>query len=129
MADHSRNHTCRILVHPECTPQVVEACDFSGSTSQILKQIEGAAPGSILYIGTEINFVRRAQSLRSDIIVHPLRESKCNNMHKINFQNLLNTLRAIETDNPVKEVYVEKNIARSAREALRRMIEYMEKRK
>src|SRR5262249_36064502 len=49
----------RILVHPECTREVVEASDFYGSTEFILQKVSEAAPGSKWAIGTEINLVNR----------------------------------------------------------------------
>jgi quinolinate synthase len=118
---------CRILVHPECTPQVVEAADFSGSTSQLLRDFEEAERDSILVVGTEINFIRRLRQLRPQAAVHPLRESRCADMSSITPQKLLDTLMSLEKDSPVQEVFVAQEIAEPAREALRRMIRLIEK--
>jgi quinolinate synthase len=49
----------KIIVHPECDPDVVEASDFVGSTSKIKGMIEKAPEGSKWVIGTELNLVNR----------------------------------------------------------------------
>ncbi len=118
---------CRVLVHPECTPQVVEAADFSGSTSQLLRAFEQAEKGSTLVVGTEINFIRRLQELRPQVAVHPLRRSRCADMSSITPQKLFDTLTSLEKDDPFHEVFVAQEIADPAREALRRMIHRVEK--
>ena len=49
----------RILVHPECTYEVVSASDDAGSTKYIIDTIEASEPGSKWAIGTEMNLVNR----------------------------------------------------------------------
>ena len=49
----------RVMVHPECPMEVVDAADEAGSTDYILKAIQGAPDGSTFAIGTEINMVNR----------------------------------------------------------------------
>ncbi|MCK4302078.1 MAG: quinolinate synthase NadA [candidate division Zixibacteria bacterium] len=49
----------RIVVHPECPPNVVAAADANGSTSFIVDYCRTAPPGSTIAIGTEINLVSR----------------------------------------------------------------------
>ncbi len=119
---------CSILVHPECTPQVVEAADFSGSTSQIFKQAQGIKRGSVIFIGTEFNFVQRLKQEKSDACILPLRESRCVNMAKITLPKLLSTLLTLSEEFPLGEVTVEDEISRLAREALQRMIRSVEER-
>ena len=48
-----------VLVHPECTHDVVEAADLVGSTEMIISTLEAAPAGSAWAIGTELNLVRR----------------------------------------------------------------------
>jgi quinolinate synthase len=55
-----------VLVHPECTREVVQAADGSGSTSYLWNAIRDAAPGSKFAIGTEGHFVRNAIMLAQD---------------------------------------------------------------
>jgi quinolinate synthase len=51
----------RILVHPECSMEVVDKADLVGSTSYILHQVEEAAPGTVWAIGTELHLVKRLE--------------------------------------------------------------------
>src|SRR5690606_1245413 len=47
----------QVLVHPECTYDVVSAADHVGSTEHIIRTLEAAEPGSAWAIGTELNLV------------------------------------------------------------------------
>ena len=49
----------KILVHPECTHDVVLKADLVGSTEFIIKTVEAAPAGSSWAIGTELNLVKR----------------------------------------------------------------------
>jgi quinolinate synthase len=117
---------CRILVHPETPPPVVRRVDGTGSTSQLFEAFEKAPPGSVLVIGTEIEFVTRLGTLRRDVTVVPLAVSRCRDMGKITEEKLLRTLRSLEEPGPEGEVCVEPDLADGARKALARMIERVE---
>jgi quinolinate synthase len=49
----------KVIVHPECTWDVVQAADESGSTEHILRTVRESPPGSIWAVGTEIHLVNR----------------------------------------------------------------------
>jgi quinolinate synthase len=49
----------RVIVHPECTFEVVQAADDSGSTEHIIKTVSGSPEGSVWAVGTEIHLVHR----------------------------------------------------------------------
>jgi quinolinate synthase len=49
----------KVIVHPECTWDVVQAADDNGSTEYILKTVRNSPPGSKFAIGTEIHLVNR----------------------------------------------------------------------
>ena len=49
----------RVVVHPECRHEVVEAADLDGSTEYIVKVIEESPAGTIWAVGTEVNLVKR----------------------------------------------------------------------
>ena len=49
----------RVIVHPECTWEVVQAADASGSTETIIQRIRESAVGSVWAVGTEIHLVNR----------------------------------------------------------------------
>jgi quinolinate synthase len=57
---HWRAQGFRVLVHPECRAEVVEAADGAGSTKYLWDAVDKARPGDKLAIGTEGHFVRNA---------------------------------------------------------------------
>jgi quinolinate synthase len=55
-----RKHpTGRVVAHPECTFDVVQAADESGSTEYIINTVRNSPPGSIWAVATEIHLVNR----------------------------------------------------------------------
>jgi quinolinate synthase len=54
----------KVIAHPECTFDVVQAADFSGSTEQIIKTVKSGPPGSVWAVATEIHLVNR---LKNDV--------------------------------------------------------------
>lgn len=58
--DHWRAQGYRVLVHPECTHEVVAIADGAGSTNYLWGELMTAPPGTKLAIGTEGHFVRNA---------------------------------------------------------------------
>lgn len=92
----------KIVVHPECSQEVVAMADAVGSTNFIGKYTENASAGTTIIIGTEINMVKRLAIENPDKKILPLLDSLCPNMSKINPENLLNTLQEIGKKNVVK---------------------------
>lgn len=110
-----------VVVHPECTPEVVQAADAAGSTSRIIDFVAKAPAGSTIYVGTEINLVERLAARHApDKTVKPLCGSCCLNMAKITESKLAATLESIETAEPVR---VPEAVAAPARKALTRMLD------
>ncbi len=110
----------KIVVHPECPEEVVQAADAAGSTEYILRYVQEALSGSTLYVGTEINFVKRLARENSDKTVRELARSLCPNMFRIDLGNLLWTLEGI---GEVNRVVVPDDIKYGARLALDRMLQ------
>jgi quinolinate synthase len=54
----------KVIAHPECTFDVVQAADFSGSTENIIKTVKASAPGTTWAVATEIHLVNR---LKNDV--------------------------------------------------------------
>jgi quinolinate synthase len=109
----------KIVVHPECTEDVVALADAVGSTSYIVKYVEKAPPGATIIIGTEINLIHRLALEHPDKKVMELHYSLCPNMFKINLNKLLWTLQNIGKVNVVE---VPEDIKADARVALDRML-------
>ena len=116
----SRHPEALILVHPECSPDVVAMADGAGSTSYLIKEVAAAPAGATVFVGTEWNLVNRLRTQHADKNVHPLREALCSNMAKITEEKLLRTLEGLETAQPVE---VDEAVAAPARLALERMLE------
>lgn len=109
----------KIVVHPECTQEVVALSDAVGSTSFIVNYVKNASKGSIIIIGTEINLVERLALEYEDKTIIPLKRSLCPNMFKINLGNLFHTLENIGQLNRIE---VESSIKKDAKLALDRML-------
>lgn len=109
-----------VLVHPECSPEVVAMADGAGSTSYLIKAVADAPAGSTIYVGTEWNLVNRLTARHPDRTVRPLRTALCSNMAKITEENLARTLTVLDASEPVR---VGGDIAGPARLALQRMLD------
>ncbi|MFO7877677.1 MAG: quinolinate synthase NadA [Desulfovermiculus sp.] len=111
----------KIIVHPECLPEVVDLADASGSTSGIIRYVREAQPGSLIYVGTEIHLVQRlAREYAPDKIVRPVLETACSNMAKITADNLAEHLENIDQ---AQTVTVSDEVQQNALLALERMLE------
>jgi quinolinate synthase len=87
----------KIVVHPECTPDVVRACDDAGSTSYLIRYAAELPDGETLVIGTEINLVQRlAEQHRGRISILPLIESTCPHMAQTTESSLGEALDALQ---------------------------------
>lgn len=92
----------KIIVHPECPPEVTSAADENGSTSFIIKYTREAAPGSTIYVATETNLVSRlAERHKSDKTIKPLQISYCEDMGKTTEEKLAALLERIDEAEPV----------------------------
>ncbi|MDY7077280.1 MAG: quinolinate synthase NadA, partial [Chloroflexota bacterium] len=49
----------QVIVHPECTVEVVDLADEAGSTATIIRRVDESPPGTKWAIGTEFNLVNR----------------------------------------------------------------------
>lgn len=110
----------RVMVHLECTEEVVAAADYAGSTSGMCRIVEQAPPGSVFAIGTEINMIHRLAYDHPDREVHALSRSLCPNMYRINLYNLHDMMRDLESAQPVT---LPEQIRRDGRLALDRMLQ------
>ncbi|MEJ2640099.1 MAG: quinolinate synthase NadA [Desulfosarcinaceae bacterium] len=109
----------RIVVHPECTREVVDQADAVGSTSFIVNYARSAPAGSTIIIGTEVNLVDRLALEYPDKHILALHHSLCPNMFKIDLNKLSKTLENLGQYNTVT---VPERIKNDARLALGRML-------
>jgi quinolinate synthase len=88
----------RVIVHPECTLDVVQAADESGSTEYILKQVRESPAGSVWAVGTEIHLVNRlASEVAPDRTVLTLDQfgCLCSTMFRVSPNHLLWILESL----------------------------------
>ncbi len=118
----------KVLVHPECTREVVEMSDLDGSTSFIIKTVENAPAGSKWAIGTEVNLVNRLQQRFPDQEIHLLAPDlcMCATMYRIAPQNLAWAMENLVNGTIVNEIVVDDETKHFANIALNRMIEMTE---
>jgi quinolinate synthase len=109
----------RLVVHPECTQEVVALADACGSTGFIANYVRESPPGATIIVGTEINLVSRLAQEFPDREVLDLHYSLCPNMFKIDLAKLLWTL---ENPGGVNVVTVPEDLKAGARLALDRML-------
>ncbi|MDQ3220112.1 MAG: quinolinate synthase NadA [Acidobacteriota bacterium] len=121
----------QVLVHPECTREVVEMSDLNGSTSFIIKTVENAPIGSKWAIGTEVNLVNRLQQRFPDKEVLLLAPDlcMCATMYRIAPQNLAWAMENLLDGTVVNEIVVEAETKHFAGIALERMINLTEAKK
>jgi len=115
----------RVIVHPECTLDGVQAADDAGSAEYIIKAVTAGAPGSVWAVGTEINLVRRLANELPDRTVVCLDDQicPCSTMYRIHPTFLCWVLERLVAGEVVNQVRVPDAVAEWARVALRRMLE------
>ena len=114
----------KILVHPECSMEVVDKADLVGSTSYILRQVEQAPPGTKWAIGTELHLVKRLESAHPEQEIHFLSPvvCMCATMYRIDLAHLCWSLEHLEAGDAVNVIRVEDETAKWAVVALERML-------
>jgi quinolinate synthase len=115
----------KIIVHPECTHEVVSLSDMAGSTNYIIKAIENSEPGSSWAIGTEHNLVNRIIQEHRDKKIISLNPYMCSclTMNRIDLPHLAWTLESIESGETHNIIKVDQDVAAKAKLALDRMLE------
>jgi quinolinate synthase len=113
----------RVIVHPECPVDVVQAADAYASTAGILRYVQEADPGSTIAVGTEINMVARLDAQFPDVTVVPLSRSLCGAMYRTTPVGLRDALQSCIAGAPIHVVRVDDETKRWANLALQRMLE------
>jgi len=115
----ARHANAVIHVHPECLPDVTALADGSGSTSFLVRKAREARPGDTLVIGTELSLVRRLAAERPDVVILPLAESICDDMHATTLEHLEALLSNLDA---APAITVDDRTAEGALLALNRML-------
>ncbi len=114
----------RVIVHPECPMDVVDAADEAGSTDIIRKAIAAATEPTTFAIGTEINLVQRlaAQYPQHEIFCLDPVVCPCSTMYRIHPGYLAWVLESLVAGEVVNRITVPADVAAPATVALERML-------
>ena len=114
----------RIVVHPECRFDVVEAADANGSTAYIARYVAEAPAGAAIGIGTEINLVSRLAKEHPDKTVFCLDPvvCPCSTMYRVHPAYLAWVMESLVRDEVVNQIVVPDDEREHARVALERML-------
>ena len=120
-----RDPEINILVHPECTYDVVSRADYVGSTEYIIKTIREAPAGSSWAIGTELNLVKRLADQHPDKKIAFLDRSVCfcSTMNRIDLPHLVWALESLAAGQKVNVIEVDGQTQAEAKVALQRMLD------
>ena len=120
----SRVPGVQVLVHPECTHEVVSAADKIGSTERIIKIVQESPAGSKWAIGTELNLVQRISQNNPDKEIYFLDKDicYCSTMNRIDLPHLVASLENLVTGNIVNQIKVDQDTKAYARIALNQML-------
>ena len=115
---------CKIIVHPECTWEVVQQADLAGSTEFIIKTVRESPPGSRWAIGTEVHLINRLADTYPDKSIRSLAgiQCLCTTMYRIDPKHLLWVLDELVAGRVVNQITVDANTKRLAVVALERML-------
>ena len=115
----------RIIVHPECSFDVVQQSDDNGSTRKIIQTIAAAAPGTKWAIGTEMNLVNRLIKDHPDLDIVSLNPYMCAclTMNRIDLPHFVWCLDKILEDDYSNQITVDSETTQYALKALNKMLE------
>jgi quinolinate synthase len=114
-----------ILVHPECSFEVVQKADYVGSTAYIIRMIEAAEPGSRWAIGTEHHLVSRLAKEHPELeicTVSPF-ACHCSTMFRIDPKDLASVLERLADGEIPNRIVVDPETKAHAKLSLQRMLD------
>ena len=114
----------KVLVHPECTHEVVSAADQIGSTEKIIQIVKSSPAGSKWAIGTELNLVQRISQTNPDKEIYFLDKDicYCSTMNRIDLPHLVWAMESLVSGTVVNQIRVATDVARYSKLALERML-------
>jgi quinolinate synthase len=110
------NPGIKVIGHPECPSDVLDACDFAGSTGGMIDYVKKNQPKKVMLV-TECSMSDNVQADNPNVeFIKPC--NLCPYMKKINLQKILDCL-----ENETNEIFIEEKMAKAARQSVQRMIE------
>ena len=114
----------KVLVHPECPMETVDAADINGSTETIRALINDSPSGSAWAVGTEISLVNRLALNNPDktiVCLDPV-SCPCSTMYRIHPAYLLWVLEGLVEGEVINEISVTEEVRSESMVALERML-------
>lgn len=105
-----------VLVHPECTPDVIDFADFAFSTEGIVKHVV-SSPKKEFIIGTESNMLHRLRKEAPGKILYDVPGATCPNMREIALEDVRDSFLKMQY-----KIELPADIIKRARVPLERMI-------
>lgn len=110
-----------VIVHPECSSDVVDVADFTCSTSQMVKAVENSPNAKRFIIGTEAGMLHRLRNSFPDReFFLPSPRCVCPNMKKTTLEKVMWSLERLE-----HKITLEPEIREKALGSLERMLIYV----
>jgi quinolinate synthase len=107
----------KVMVHPECRPEVIELADEVLSTGRMCQYVK-TSPEKEFIVGTEVGLIYRLKKDNPDKEFYPASEHAiCPNMKRTNLEKVLWSLEENKT-----EVRVSDDIRSRARQAIDKML-------
>jgi quinolinate synthase len=105
-----------VLVHPECTPEVIDLADVVLSTDGMVERVK-TSPSQEFIVGTERELIHRMERECPGKTYHPVPTMPCGTMRRISIEDVLNVLETMGT-----KVSLDEEVVVGARRPLERML-------
>jgi len=110
------NPGIKIIAHPECPPDVIDASDFAGSTSGMIKYVKDNQPKKVMMV-TECSMSDNVQVDNPNVeFIRPC--NLCPHMKKITLPKVLECL-----ENETNEIILDQDTIEKARKSVEKMTE------
>lgn len=117
LALKAQHPDAEVLVHPECTPDVIDIADVTLSTEGMMRHLK-KTPKKKIIVGTEKNMLYRMKKEIPQKTYIEVPAAICPNMREISLQDILACLQ-----NMHPEIILSEDIIEQAKVPLERMIE------
>ena len=112
----NQNPGIKVIAHPECPPDVIEASDFAGSTSGMIKYVKENQPKKVMLV-TECSMSDNVEADNPNVsFIKPC--NLCPYMKKIDLEKILDCL-----ENDTNEIVLDNKTIEAARKSVIRMTE------
>mgnify|MGYP001299178676 FL=1 len=110
------NPGIKVIAHPECPPDVINACDFTGSTSGMIKYVRDNQPEKVMMV-TECSMSDNVQVDNPNVkFIKPC--NLCPHMKRITLPKILDCLK-----NETNEILMSEKTIAKARKSVEKMTE------